>query len=263
MHHAKNYKMAPVKNKPTQRFSNRVADYLAYRPSYPATIITLLKTECYLTPNAVIADIGSGTGLLTKLFLDSGNLVYGIEPNTEMRTAGEDFLEHYPTFTSLAATAEVTTLPDNSVDFVTVGQAFHWFNQAQAIAEFRRILKPNSWISLIWNERQLDTPFLQAYETLLQKYSPEYKQVDHRNVTSSHLKSLLGDGLHMKRLPNQQQFDFTGLKGRLMSSSYCPLPDDPNHMPLITGLQTAFETHQVNGRVTLDYLTYIYYCPIT
>src|SRR5271169_3716586 len=124
-----------------QRFSNRVADYVRYRPSYPAELLPLLQTWCNLRPEFSVADIGSGTGLLGKLFLDFGNRVYGVEPNAEMRAAGEEFLRDYPKFRSVAGSAEATTLPSDSVDFVTAGQAFHWFQMQPARNEFHRILK--------------------------------------------------------------------------------------------------------------------------
>lgn len=168
---------------PTQRFSSRVTNYVKYRPSYPAAIIDLLNTECGLTPDAIVADVGSGTGLLSELFLKTGNRVLGIEPNREMRAAGEQLLRGYDRFVSIAAAAEATTLPAHSVDFITAGQSFHWFDRERAGAELTRILKPQGWLVLIWNERRTDsTPFLRAYEQLLQAYSPEYPQVDHKQT---------------------------------------------------------------------------------
>jgi SAM-dependent methyltransferase len=152
---------------PTQRFSSRVTNYVKYRPSYPAAIIGLLMAECGLMTDSIVTDIGSGTGLLAKLFLKVGKHVLGIEPNREMREAGEQLLRGYERFSSIAATAEATTLPEHSVDFIPAEQAFHWFDEARVGAEFARILKPNGWIVLIWNERRLaSTPFLRAYEQL-------------------------------------------------------------------------------------------------
>ena len=136
---------------PTQRFSSRVADYVKYRPSYPEAIIDLLTAECGLTPDSIVAGAGSGTGLLAELFLKAGQRVWGIEPNREMREAGEEFLRGYQRFVSIAASAEATTLPDRSVDFVTAGQSFHWFDRARVGVEFARILKPQGWLVLIWN----------------------------------------------------------------------------------------------------------------
>src|ERR1700736_2261037 len=110
-----------------QRFSDRVADYVRYRPGYPTEVLTLLRSECALRPGQVIADIGSGTGFLSELFLKNGNRVYGIEPNEAMRLAGEEYLASFDNFVSIDASAEATTLEYGTIDFVTAGQAFHWF----------------------------------------------------------------------------------------------------------------------------------------
>ena len=155
---------------PTKRFSNRVENYIKFRPGYPGAIIDLSREECGLNRQSIIADIGSGTGILSELFLKNGNRVFGIEPNAPMRGAGEKILERYSNFTSINGAAEATTLSDNTVDFVVAGQAFHWFDQRCARAEFSRILKPSGWVILLWNERRIDsTPFLRAYEQMLLK----------------------------------------------------------------------------------------------
>src|SRR6476469_8499971 len=138
----------------TKRFSSRVENYIKYRPSYPPTVIDILTEHCQLTPAAVMADIGSGTGLLTELFLKHGNRVFGVEPNRAMREAGERLLAGYSNFTSVDGVAEATTLPDHSVAFVTAGQAFHWFDVAKTRQEFIRILQPQGWAVLVWNVRQ-------------------------------------------------------------------------------------------------------------
>jgi len=160
-----------------QRFSSRVADYVRYRPGYPFELITLLRAECGLRPGHVIADLGSGTGFLSELFLKNGNRVYGVEPNEAMRQAGEEYLASHDGFVSLNGSAEATTLDNSSVDFITAGQAFHWFEADAARREFRRILKPTGWIVVLWNERQMDTPFASAYEDLLVKYGTDYTRV--------------------------------------------------------------------------------------
>ncbi len=149
-----------------ERFSNRVEDYVRYRPGYPRAVLDLLREECGFAPESVVADIGSGTGILTQMLLENGNVVYGVEPNAEMRAAGESLLQRYARFRSVAGSAEATTLPDASVDFVFVGQAFHWFEPKAARAEFERVLKPRGWVAVIWNERKKDaTAFLREYET--------------------------------------------------------------------------------------------------
>jgi len=161
-----------------QRFSNRVTDYVRYRPGYPSALIDLLRSECGLRPDHAVADIGSGTGLLSKLFLENGNRVFGIEPNEEMRRAGEECLAAYKNFSSVRGSSEATTLPDSSFDFITAAQAFHWFEPTATRREFLRILKPHGWVVVIWNDRRIsETAFGRAYEDLLVRYGTDYARV--------------------------------------------------------------------------------------
>jgi ubiquinone/menaquinone biosynthesis C-methylase UbiE len=125
----------------TKRFSNRVENYVKYRPHYPQEIINFLSEEIGLNSEKTIADIGSGTGISAELFLENGNKVYGIEPNKEMREAAEIYLEKYKYFISVNGTAEDTLLENDSMDIVLAGQAFHWFDVEKAKKEFKRILK--------------------------------------------------------------------------------------------------------------------------
>jgi SAM-dependent methyltransferase len=245
----------------TQRFSDRVENYVRYRPSYPPEVVTLLREECGLRADDVIADVGSGTGILARLFLENGNRVYGVEPNRAMREAGEAFLEAYPAFTSVAGTAEATTLADHSVDVVIAGQAFHWFDQARTRQEWRRILKPEGWVALIWNARhQSGTPFLDGYEQLLREYGTDYEQVLHREVGPQALRSFFReDSPRVATFPNQQRLDYEGLKGRLLSSSYVPAEDHPRHGPMQDALRALFDRTQVEGAVTFLYTTEVYY----
>ena len=248
-------------NDSTQRFSSRVTNYVKYRPSYPAVIIDLLATECGLTPDSRVADVGSGTGLLTELFLKAGNRVWGVEPNREMREAGEQLLRGYDRFVSVAATAEETSLPDRGVDFIVAGQAFHWFDRSRVGAEFDRILKPHGWIVLIWNERRIDsTAFLRAYEQLLRTYSPDYTQVDHKQVDGSVIQAVFPT-IHFKTrlFDNQQRFDFDGVKGRLLSSSYAPEAGHPNHELMLAELRTIFQQYQTQGEIVFEYDTRVNY----
>ena len=245
---------------PTQRFSSRVENYVRYRPSYPTTIGHLLRSECGLTADSVVADIGSGTGKLTELLLQSGCRVFGVEPNAEMRAAGERLLADHPRFTSVAANAEATTLADQGVDVIVAGQSFHWFDRDRCRAEFRRILKPEGWVALIWNDRQTDrTPFLLAYEALLRKFATDYEQVNHRNIDAATIQQFFRSEVKSKSFPYTQQFDFEGLRGRLLSSSYAPEPGQPRHEPMLARLQKIFEAHQQDGQVTFDYDTLVYY----
>ncbi|MEZ4771246.1 MAG: class I SAM-dependent methyltransferase [Caldilineales bacterium] len=245
----------------TTRFSNRVADYVRYRPGYRAVLEFLAQT-CALTPQSVIADIGSGTGLLSRLFLENGNQVFGVEPNSEMRAAADALLAAYPRFVSLAGRAEATTLPDASVDFVVAGQAFHWFDHEAARREFLRILRPAGWIALVWNDRQTDTTlFLREYERLLRVYATDYGTVNHKEVGLPALQRVFGAGIERVTFANVQRFDLPGVTGRLMSSSYAPLPGHPNYEPLMAGLRTAFERYNQDGVVEFLYTTELYFAP--
>ena len=242
--------------RPTERFSQRVENYVKYRPGYPPEVLDCLRRHCGCSAEWVIADVGCGTGLLAELFLKNGNRVFGIEPNPEMRAAGEDFLKSYEGFTSIAASAEATTLDGNSVDLIVAGQAFHWFDRARARQEFERILKPGGWVALIWNERLTNTPFLAAYEDMLHRYSREYEKVDHRQVTDEVLAGFFRPGRFQTFvLPNYQDFDYAALRGRLLSSSYAPLAGEPGHEEMLATNERIFREYARDGRVRFEYET--------
>jgi SAM-dependent methyltransferase len=245
----------------TKRFSSRVDNYIKYRPSYPQALIDLLAAECGLSSDSTIADIGSGTGILAELLLQRGYEVIGVEPNDEMRSAGDRLLQGYPRFTSVAGTAETTTLSDGSVDLVTAGQAFHWFDHERFRAECVRILKPSGSVALIWNDRRLDSsPFLQAYERLLLTHGTDYTAVNHKQFDDESMKRFFGAGrFHKASFENLQTFDFEGVKGRLLSSSYVPEADHPSYQPMLDELQQIFGQHQTHGQVVFEYDTIVYY----
>lgn len=249
----------------TQRFSSRVENYVKYRPGYPSAVVDLLAAECGLTPASVIADVGSGTGILTRLLLERGCRVYGVEPNREMREAGERLLAAYPGLVSIPAPAEDTTLPAASIDIVTAGQAFHWFDRSRARAECGRILKPGGWVALIWNARRTSsTPFLRDYEQFLRTFGTDYTAVDHTHIGPNELGGFFGaGGYRTAQFDNQQRFDFEGLRGRLLSSSYTPEPSDPRHAPMLAELERLFATHAVDGMVAIDYDTSVQYGHLT
>jgi SAM-dependent methyltransferase len=242
------------------RFSNRVENYIKYRPHYPDEVIDLLKEECGLTRQSVIADIGSGTGILTELFLKNGNAVFGVEPNRPMREAAERLLAEYQGFTSIDGAAEGTKLAERTIDFVVAGQAFHWFDQKLAREEFSRILKPKGWVALIWNERRIDsTAFLYSYEQMLLKYSTDYQDVRHENAYE-YIATFFAPGeFKLKSFANHQHFDFAGVKGRLLSSSYAPAPDAENFGAMIAEVRNIFDQHAKAGQVVFEYDTRVYF----
>jgi SAM-dependent methyltransferase len=244
----------------TERFSSRVEAYLKYRPHYPKEAIVALREKTGLRPNHVIADVGSGTGFSAELFLENGNLVYAIEPNKPMREAGERYLVTFKNFRSLDATAEATTLPDRSVDFIVAGQAFHWFNFELAYEEFKRILKPGGWIIILWNDRETDTtPFLMDYEALLQEFGTDYNEINHRNFDSQKVRSFFrGASVIEMEFENNQPFNYDGVEGRLLSSSYVPNVGDAQYQPMLDRLHEIFDRHSKNGRIDMRYKTLLY-----
>lgn len=243
-----------------ERFTSRVETYAKYRPGYPVEIIDLLKRECGLTPESIVADIGSGTGKLTELFLANGNVVFGVEPNASMREVAESVFKDQPRFRSVAGSAESTKLPDSSVDVITAGQAFHWFDPSKTRTEWIRLLKPDGWAVLVWNDRQLQTtPFLADYERLLVEYGTDYSEVRHDKGMPAIQQFFAGDPFVLKGFPNTQVFDFDGLRGRVRSSSYTPEPDHPKFEPMMRELKIIFDKHQKNGYVNFDYETKVFY----
>jgi SAM-dependent methyltransferase len=244
----------------TSRFSDRVDNYVRYRPGYPPEVLQTLKAECGLTPAHVVADIASGTGIWTRSLLKNGNRVFAVEPNAEMRQAADLLLMSFPNFVSVAGTAEATTLSDQSVDFISAAQAAHWFDRPRSRREFTRILKPEGWLVLVWNERLTDsTPFLRDYENLLLSYGTDYQEVRHERTTASVHEFFDPAPFQERVFPMRQDFDFMGLVGRLLSSSYAPGPKHPQHARMVSALLSLFQTHAVAGRVAFDYKTRMYF----
>jgi len=254
-----------MKSAPTERFSDRVEDYVRYRPHYSPEVVEALQEACGLSMEHVIVDVGCGTGLLAKIFLENGNQVIGVEPNRAMRQAGEQFLASFRNFRMIDGTAEATTLPGRSADFVIAGQAFHWFQPQATRVEFARIVKPEGWVVLIWHDRDLEsTPFLRAYEDLLQRHATDYSTVAHNKVANY-------EALEQFYCPNrmqviiqatQQRFDLPGLRGRLLSSSYAPR-EGPAAEAMLKELPELFAAHAQDGQVIFEYWSRIYYGHLT
>jgi len=232
------------------RFSDRVDDYVKYRPSYPREAIDAIVS---VTRAACVADIGSGTGISARLFLERGLRVFGIEPNAEMRAAAERELASFPNFTSVSGSAEATTLGDESVDLAIAAQAFHWFRPEETRAELARVLRAPKWVALLWNERLVDTDFLREYEAALREHSPDYAKVDHRNVDRARIERFFGGDFETRTFPNVQRFDREGFIGRARSSSYVPRTE-----PMMTALARIFDAHQKDGHVEFRYRTQVH-----
>ncbi len=244
----------------TTRFSDRVENYIRYRPRYPRGVLELLRREIKLAADWQVADLGSGTGISCELFLAEGHAVYGVEPNEAMRTAAEKLLAGFPMFHSVEGTAEATTLDAAAFDLVIAAQAFHWFDIPRVRAECQRILRPGGWAVLLWNTRQIDTtPFLREYEALLQRHGTDYAKVQHNNIDAAQMDAFYGAGGWRRfTADNAQQLDFDGLRGRLLSSSYVPNLGEPGCDEMLADLDRLFAKYASDGKVSLDYVTEIY-----
>ena len=243
-----------------ERFTDRVADYERYRPGYPAALVDRLRETRALTPHAIVADIGAGTGLSSALFLDAGCEVFAIEPNAAMRSAAESRLGNRAGFHSIDALAEATTLADASVDLVAAGTAFHWFDRERARTEFARILRRGGHVALFWNTRSLDSAFMRELEVVLRAHIPEYAASNARERASEpSLREFFGAGwIEHSAFPNPQSLDLDALLGRVASSSYAPRADDPAREALFADLRSLFDRHAASGRVAMLYDTHLH-----
>jgi SAM-dependent methyltransferase len=222
------------------------------------------RSDLSLRREHKIADVGSGTGIFSEPFLQNGNTVFCVEPNAEMRTAGESQLSHFPHFRSIDGTAEATTLPYGSVDFVTAGQAFHWFDPAKSATEFRRILKPGGYAALIWNERRtVITGFNAAYDRFIDAFTGDHATAKVRGGsvgTGPAVEQFFGaNGFSLQSFANHQDLNWQGLLDRVYSSSYMPLPDDPINLEMMKRLRELFDQFAINGVIRIEYQTRMYY----
>ena len=243
----------------TDRFSDRVEDYVRYRPDYPAALVGWLH-GLGVKPDWTVADIGAGTGISSKLFLDAGHRVTAVEPNAAMRDASLRWLAGEARFVAIDGAAEATGLADASTDLVIAAQAFHWFDSERVRAEFRRVLSARGLVAVFWNSRRLaGTPFLEGYERLLHDYGVDYVSVAERYADDEAMARWFGHGYRgMASFPHVQKLDHDGLLGRLMSSSYAPKPGHTNHEPMLAALRSLFDATQDGGTVDFEYDTRIF-----
>jgi len=246
---------------PTERFTSRVEEYVRGRPSYPSEIVRLLANECSLTATSGIADVGSGTGLLSELFLKAGYSVACVEPNTAMRAAADGHLSRFPAFVSVAGRAEATGLPDASVDLITAAQAFHWFDPDTTRQEFFRVLRPPRWVALIWNERHAASSlFIREYDRLVANHAIERQIIDHNCIRTESIPNFFGNN-HWKfaTLLHIESMDWHRLRARLLSTSRMPSAGQSGFRPMLDELRKLYRKHQVDDRVSFPYMTHVYF----
>src|SRR5690242_1312326 len=245
---------------PTARFSDRVANYVRHRPDYPPALLAWLQREFGISPDWAVADVGAGTGISSRMFLEAGYRVTAVEPNAAMRAAAVEWLGSHPRFQAIDGRADATDLPDASMDLVVVAQAFHWFDPPATHREFGRILRTGGLAAIFWNSRKLGgTPFLDGYEALLRRYGIDYAMVAERHASDEAMRAWLGEGMRGEaHFAHRQLLDFDGLLGRLLSSSYAPRPDHPDHLPMKRALRELFDACAVDGAVSLDYDTRVF-----
>jgi SAM-dependent methyltransferase len=241
-----------------ERFSDRADNYAKFRPSYPDVMVRFLRT--IVVPPAIVADIGSGTGILTRQLLDGGYELFAVEPNDRMRAEAERILSDHPCFRSVRGTAEETTLLDRSVDLITCAQAFHWFDRVRAKSEFCRILKGTGGVALVWNERLDDASELnRKYDEILRRWAPEYPNLSHRQVGLEDMRSFFAPGeFELYTFPNDQNLDREAFLGRLLSSSYVPNVGQPGHREIVDAAGQVFDEYEAEGKVIFAYETRLY-----
>lgn len=246
----------------TERFSKTVSNYIKFRPGYPESIIDFMQKHLGMNQDSIIADIGSGTGKLTKLFLEHGNPTYAVEPNQPMREAAEDILGHYPNFISIDGTSESSNLEHNQIDFIVAAQAFHWFNIPESRKEFLRILKPGGKVLLIWNKR-VDTAskLMKGYNNFIETYSTDYQKVNLRYIDHKDFQLFFGHNAYQLHhiYNNIQHFDLEGLKGRYLSCSYALAESHGAYSEAMQQLEQLFHQNAVDGKIQMVYRTEVYY----
>jgi SAM-dependent methyltransferase len=245
---------------PTRLFSELAQLYAQHRPDYPAAALDLVVSRAGLGPGQLLVDVGSGTGISSRLFAARGVPVLGIEPNDSMRAKAEaePAPPGAPSPRYQAGRGEATGLPDGVAAAAICAQAFHWFDAPVALAEFRRVLRPGGWVALLWNERDERDPFTGAYGDVVRTL-PESREVEGPRAVAG--QALLDSPLFeaAERLPfsHEQLLTEEGLLGRTFSASWAP-KEPERAEPFAEAVRAVFAQFQRDGRVVMRYETTVY-----
>lgn len=242
-----------------ERFSERVENYVRYRPGYPQALFSYIKDRLGIGPASTVADVGAGTGIFTRLVAPFAGRVYAVEPNAPMREAAERSFLDFSNISSVDGSAEATGLPGASVDVVTAAECFHWFDPAAFRAECLRILKPGGKAAIIWNTREEGSWLTEACHRLWMQYSPDYACVAKPHMGEKSLRTFFDGACQSERFDNPQRQDRAAFIGRLLSASYSPLPGQPQYTPFLAELNALFDAHARNGAVEFAYSATLYW----
>jgi SAM-dependent methyltransferase len=246
----------------TERFTGRVEDYERYRLRYPVEVIRILTERCGLAREHLVADIGAGTGMLAELFLENGNAVVAVEPNEDMRAACEKLASAWPGLTVKKATAEATRLEGTSVDFVSVGRAWHWFDRERSVVEFRRILRPGGWVVLVTNRRGKDDSVeSKAYEEILMQFGTDYRTLQSEYRVYDEMAPIFAGGAVVQEtIRGEQELTLEAFLGQTQSLSVAPIPGDAKYVGMQEALRDFFARFQQDGMLRLGTVCSVMAC---
>ncbi|MDR0930804.1 MAG: class I SAM-dependent methyltransferase [Clostridiales bacterium] len=239
---------------------NKAKIYNAYRPPYPKEFIALLCDKLSVTNKSIIADVGSGTGMLTERFLETGASVYGVEPNDEMRAVAEENLANFNNFTSVKGFDKDTTLPQNSVDFVVAGLAFHFFDRLAFAKECKRILHPDGKVCLIWNNRSYDSEIYKKSSAICRKYCPTYKGMfgDITYNTPEIFEDIFGKNCEYCEFKYDYPMNKDYFVNMFLTFSYTPNEGDENYNAFVGELENLFDEYENNDQILFPFTTFAY-----
>lgn len=243
----------------TQNFSGLANVYTMGRPVYATEFIDMLYSKYGVTEESIIADIGSGTGKLAKQLLDKGSMVYGVEPNADMRSIAIRELQNYAKFEAVNGTASQTTLKDNSIDYVTVAQAFHWFDVTEFKKECKRILRKDGLVFLVWNMRDMSSVVNQASYEIYKEYCPKFKGFSGGiQKDDIRIREFFDNDYEYVTFKNPLFYDKETFIHRSLSGSYSLRQGEEGYSEYVLRLRELFDEYEENGYLEMANNTVVY-----